>query len=82
MALVPAHIMRSVAGGFDNEAIAVAAMVLTFYLWCRAVRSESSWPLGAAAAIAYVYMVAAWGGYTFVLNLVGLHAAVLAAKVC
>jgi dolichyl-diphosphooligosaccharide--protein glycosyltransferase len=30
-------------------------------------------------AISYFFMVAAWGGYVFVLNLIGLHAAVLVA---
>ena len=52
-------------------------MVLTFFVWCRALRTPRSWPIGAAAGLAYVYMVAAWGGYTFVLNMVGLHAAIL-----
>ena len=52
-------------------------MVLTFFAWCRALRDRKSWPIGALAGLAYVYMVAAWGGYTFVLNMVGLHAAVL-----
>jgi len=77
MSIVPAHTMRSVAGGYDNESLAVTAMVLTFFVWCRALRTPRSWPIGAAAGLAYVYMVAAWGGYTFVLNMVGLHAAIL-----
>jgi dolichyl-diphosphooligosaccharide--protein glycosyltransferase len=59
------------------HALQVTAMVLTFYTWNRALRSASSWPIGALAGLAYVYMVAAWGGYTFVINMVGLHAAVL-----
>ena len=75
----PAHTMRSIAGGYDNESLAVTAMVLTFYMWARSNRNEKSWPLGAVAGLCYVYMVAAWGGYTFVLNMVGLHAAALVA---
>lgn len=31
MSVIPAHIMRSVAGGFDNESVAVTAMCLTFW---------------------------------------------------
>ena len=58
--------MRSVAGGYDNECIAVAAIVATFYLWCRSLRNQRSWPIGIIAGIMYVYMVAAWGGYVFV----------------
>jgi len=77
MAVMPAHLMRSIGGGYDNESIAVTAMCLVFYLWCRALRNERSWPLGAVAGVAYIYMVAAWGGYVFVLNLIGAHAGVL-----
>mmetsp|Transcript_6346 Transcript_6346/g.15806 ORF Transcript_6346/g.15806 Transcript_6346/m.15806 type:complete len:849 (-) Transcript_6346:127-2673(-) len=77
MSVIPAHIMRSVGGGYDNESLAVTAMCLTFFVWCRALRNRSSWWIGALAGLAYVYMVAAWGGYTFVLNMVGLHAAML-----
>mmetsp|Transcript_82739 Transcript_82739/g.145922 ORF Transcript_82739/g.145922 Transcript_82739/m.145922 type:complete len:878 (-) Transcript_82739:914-3547(-) len=78
MAIIPAHLMRSVAGGFDNESVAVAAMVCTFYLWVRALRTDrSAVPFGILSGLSYVYMVAAWGGYVFVLNMVGLHAAVL-----
>ena len=77
MSVVPAHTMRSVAGGYDNESLAVTAMCLTFFVWCRSLRNERSWWIGSLAGLAYVYMVAAWGGYTFVLNMVGLHAATL-----
>ncbi|KAL7710584.1 oligosaccharyl transferase subunit [Lotmaria passim] len=75
---LPAHLMRSMAGEFDNECIALAAMLLTFYLWTRSLRTPSSWPIGALVGVAYGYMVAAWGGYIFVLNMVALHAGVAA----
>lgn len=77
MSIIPAHIMRSVAGGFDNEAIAVSAFVLVFYLWARSVRTPRSWPFGILCGFAYAYAAAVWGGYIFVNNLVGLHAAFL-----
>lgn len=38
MAIVPGYISRSVAGSFDNEAVAIFALLLTFYLFVRAVR--------------------------------------------
>ncbi|OEU16207.1 putative oligosaccharyl transferase [Fragilariopsis cylindrus CCMP1102] len=79
MAIVPAHLMRSVGGGYDNESIANTAMLLTFYFWVRSLRNEQSAWMGAIAGLAYFYMVAAWGGYIFVLNLVGVHAAALVA---
>lgn len=74
MAVIPAHIMRSVAGGYDNESIAMGAMCSTFYLWMLSLRSRNSWPVGILTAISYIYMVAAWGGYVFVLNMIGVHA--------
>mmetsp|Transcript_108218 Transcript_108218/g.161910 ORF Transcript_108218/g.161910 Transcript_108218/m.161910 type:complete len:958 (-) Transcript_108218:55-2928(-) len=77
MAIVPAHLMRSVGGGYDNESVAVTAMCLTFYLWMRSLRNDASAPLGALVALAYFNMVAAWGGYIFVVNLIGVHAAFL-----
>ena len=79
MAVVPAHLMRSVGGGYDNESVAMTAMCSTFYLWMRSLRDESSSWLGVLTAVAYFYMVAAWGGYVFVLNLIGIHAAALVA---
>jgi dolichyl-diphosphooligosaccharide---protein glycosyltransferase len=73
MAIVPAHLMRSVGGGYDNESVAMTAMVLTFYCWVRSLRShdEWSWLWAFGTAASYFYMVAAWGGYVFVLNMIG-----------
>jgi len=79
MAVTPAHLMRSVGGGYDNESVAVTAMTLTFYLWMRSLRTgeKYSYLFGILAGVAYFYMVAAWGGYIFVLNMIGAHAALL-----
>lgn len=79
MAVVPAHLMRSVGGGYDNESVAVTAMSLTFYLWLRSLRNgeQYNYLFGSLAGLAYFYMAAAWGGYIFVLNMVGAHAAFL-----
>ncbi|CCW64870.1 unnamed protein product [Phytomonas sp. EM1] len=72
--ILPAHLMRSMAGEFDNECIALAAMLLTFYLWIRSLRNARSWPVGLVTGLAYGYMVAVWGGYIYVLNVIALHA--------
>lgn len=80
MAIVPAHLMRSIGGGYDNESVAVFAMTFTFFWWTRSLQSSANQPnyLSAlACGISYGYMVAAWGGYVFVLNLIGLHASLL-----
>jgi len=79
MAGIPAHLMRSIGGCFENEATAMACFCATFWLWCRSLRTPSSWPFGALAGFAYITAVAAWGGYIFVNNLIGLHAAFLVA---
>ena len=81
MSVVPAHLMRSIGGGYDNESVAVTAMCLTFLLWTRSLRVRGSlasagvW--GVLAGLASFYMAASWGGYVFVVNLVGMHAAAL-----
>lgn len=73
IAVAPGYISRSVAGSYDNEAIAIFLMMGTFYLWLRAVRTGSvHWAL--ATAISYYWMVASWGGYVFLINLIPLHA--------
>jgi len=76
MAIIPAHLMRSVGGGFDNESVAISCLLLTFLLWCYSLSGPNDkipWS-GLLTGLAYVSMVAAWGGYIFVLNLIGLHA--------
>jgi len=45
--------------------------VTTFYLWVRSLRNDASWPYAVLCGISYIYMVAAWGGYVFVLNMIG-----------
>jgi dolichyl-diphosphooligosaccharide---protein glycosyltransferase len=76
MAITPGYISRSVAGSYDNEAIAIFLLVFTFFLWIKAVKVGSiMW--GALAALFYGYMVSAWGGYVFITNLIPLHVFVL-----
>merc|ERR1719169_394158 len=55
----------------------MTAICATFYLWLRSVRTPYSFPWAILAGFSYVYMVAAWGGYIFVLNMIGLHALML-----
>eukprot|EP00955_Chlamydomonas_euryale_P111845 366094-Chlamydomonas_euryale.AAC.3 len=38
---------------------------------------QGSWLFAIPAALAYFYMVAAWGGYVFVINTIGAHAGLL-----
>ncbi|GAP90313.1 putative oligosaccharyl transferase STT3 subunit [Rosellinia necatrix] len=76
MGITPGYISRSVAGSYDNEAIAIFLLVFTFFLWVKALKLGSVlW--GALCALFYGYMVASWGGYAFITCLVPLHAFVL-----
>ncbi|KAJ1999322.1 oligosaccharyl transferase stt3 subunit, partial [Coemansia thaxteri] len=70
--VAPGYISRSVAGSYDNEGIAIFLLVFTFFLWLRAVRLGSAL-YGALTAVSYFYMVSAWGGYVFIINLIPLH---------
>ena len=68
IALVPAYISRSTAGAFDNEAVAIFALILTLFAWLRALSSGCvKWAV--AAALAFFFMAASWGGYVLVLNM-------------
>ncbi|KAL8946810.1 MAG: hypothetical protein Q9183_007857, partial [Haloplaca sp. 2 TL-2023] len=76
MGITPGYISRSVAGSYDNEAIAIFLLVFTFFLWIKSVKNGSAmW--AAWTALFYGYMVSAWGGYVFITNLLPLHAFVL-----
>jgi len=76
IAIVPGYISRSVAGSYDNEGIAIFALMFTYYLWIKAIKTGSVY-WGAWCALSYFYMVSAWGGYVFIINLIPLHVFVL-----
>ncbi|KAF7459376.1 putative oligosaccharyl transferase stt3 protein [Cryptosporidium felis] len=68
----PTYLSRSVAGSYDNEAVAIFALVFSFALYLRAVndgRIFSSF----LAALAYNYMTMSWGGYVFVINTIAIY---------
>ncbi|XP_046846079.1 dolichyl-diphosphooligosaccharide--protein glycosyltransferase subunit STT3B-like [Xenia sp. Carnegie-2017] len=72
IAIAPGYISRSVAGSYDNEGIAIFALQFTYFLWIKSVKTGSIF-WASSAAIAYFYMVSAWGGYVFIINLIPLH---------
>lgn len=57
---MPGYISRSVAGSYDNEAIAIFLLMFTFFCWIKALKTGSAF-FGTLAALFYFYMVAAWG---------------------
>ncbi|CAD7942481.1 unnamed protein product [Amoebophrya sp. A25] len=72
IAICPSYISRSVAGSYDNEACAIFAIVFSFYAFTKAVKSGSTLA-GLFSAFAFLYMVASWGGYIFVLNTIAIY---------
>ncbi|KAF7798707.1 hypothetical protein EIP86_009931 [Pleurotus ostreatoroseus] len=74
--IVPGYISRSVAGSYDNEAIAIFLLMFTFFCWIKALKLGSAF-FGTLAALFYFYMVAAWGGYAFITNMIPLHSLAL-----
>lgn len=72
MAIVPGYISRSVAGSYDNEAIAITLLMVSFMFWIKAQKTGSILH-ATGAALSYFYMVSAWGGYVFITNLIPLH---------
>lgn len=76
IAIVPGYISRSVAGSYDNEGIAIFALMFTYYTWIKAVKTGTVF-WGVCTALSYFYMVSAWGGYVFIINLIPLHVFVL-----
>lgn len=72
IAIVPSYISRSVAGSYDLEAVAIFALVLVFYMYVKTLNTGSlAWATG--LFFAYLYMVASWGGYSFIVNLLPIH---------
>ncbi|KAF5274089.1 hypothetical protein FQR65_LT04487 [Abscondita terminalis] len=76
IAIVPGYISRSVAGSYDNEGIAIFALQFTYFLWLKSVKTGSIF-WACLTALSYFYMVSAWGGYVFIINLIPLHVFVL-----
>eukprot|EP00027_Filamoeba_sp_ATCC50430_P007582 CAMPEP_0168559388 /NCGR_PEP_ID=MMETSP0413-20121227/10497_1 /TAXON_ID=136452 /ORGANISM="Filamoeba nolandi, Strain NC-AS-23-1" /LENGTH=700 /DNA_ID=CAMNT_0008590613 /DNA_START=1 /DNA_END=2103 /DNA_ORIENTATION=+ len=76
IAIVPGYISRSVAGSFDNEGIAIFTLLFTYAMWVKSINTGSIFWSG-MATLAYFYMVSAWGGYIFIINLIPLYAFIL-----
>jgi dolichyl-diphosphooligosaccharide---protein glycosyltransferase len=74
--IVPSYISRSVGGSYDNEGVAIFALIFVFYLWIKAVHTGSMF-WSACCALAYFYMVAAWGGYVFIINMIPIYVLVM-----
>ena len=75
-AVVPSYISRSVGGSYDNEGVAIFALIFCFYLWVKSVHTGSMmW--ACFCACSYYYMVAAWGGYVFIINVIPIYTVIM-----
>ena len=70
--IAPGYISRSVAGSYDNEGVAIFALMLVFWMWLKAVKTGSAF-WACLTSLGYFYMVGAWGGYVFIINMIPLH---------
>jgi len=76
ISIAPGYISRSVAGSYDNEGIAIFALQITYFFWIRSMKTGSVF-WASLCALSYFYMVSAWGGYVYIINLIPLHVLVL-----
>ena len=76
LAINPGHIQRSIVGFYRNEPIGVLFMVLTFYLFLKALRTGSfAYSIGSGLTMGG-FMVS-WEGYIYALELLALYALIL-----
>lgn len=68
----PAYVKTSLVGAYDNECIAIFAMLSGFFLWTLSVK-KGSMISALLAAVPSAYMVTAWGGYVFLINAIAVH---------
>lgn len=74
--LVPSYVSRSVGGSYDYEAVAIFALILTFYFWVKSVNTGSIY-WSCICALTYFYMVSSWGGYIFIINIIPIYVVVM-----
>lgn len=69
MSVIPSYISRSAAGSYDNEAISITLLLASFYFTLKAC-NRGSILQATLGALCYSYLVASWGGYSFVITFV------------
>jgi len=72
----PAYVSRSVAGWFDDEAIAMPFIVWGLYLFVQALKEERrSWTLllSLLSGLCFGFVAWTWGAYLYLWNLLALY---------
>ncbi|EER20142.1 Stt3 protein, putative [Perkinsus marinus ATCC 50983] len=73
LGICPSYLSRSVAGSYDNEAVAIFALTNTFYVSSPCCVSWDDHEFAICYLPQYFYMVASWGGYVFITNTVSIY---------
>ncbi|MHA1329986.1 MAG: STT3 domain-containing protein [Candidatus Hodarchaeales archaeon] len=76
LAVSVGHLLRTVVGFFDNEALGILFLVLTLYFYARSLRTGSVIST-ILAGICIGILSGSWGASTYVFNLIALHTFVL-----
>ncbi|MHA1860532.1 MAG: STT3 domain-containing protein [Candidatus Asgardarchaeia archaeon] len=76
LAITPGYIQRTVVGFFDNEAVGIFSLVLTFYFYLRSLKYESLID-GVLAGLSLGYLSASWGASIYPFDLIALNTLVM-----
>ncbi len=76
LSISPGHIQRTVAGFYDNEAIGVLLMVLTFYFFIRALKKDSM-PEAVITGLFLAALYGSWGASSYAMDLLAIFALTL-----
>ncbi len=73
LSISPGHIQRTMAGFYDNEAIGVLLMALTFYFFVRALKKDSTIQ-AILAGVSLAALFASWGAAAYVMDVLAIFA--------
>ncbi|MFX0095632.1 MAG: STT3 domain-containing protein [Candidatus Hodarchaeota archaeon] len=76
LSVSPAHLQRSMAGFYDNEALGIFLLILAFYFFMRSLRTSSIFA-GAISGIFIGLLSMSWGAFLYPMQLLSLFAVVL-----
>ncbi|MFX0067325.1 MAG: STT3 domain-containing protein, partial [Candidatus Hermodarchaeota archaeon] len=76
LSVSPAHLQRSMAGFYDNEALGIFLLILTFYFFIRSLRNASI-SSGIVAGIFLGLLSMSWGASEYAVQLLSIFALIL-----
>ncbi|MFX1535933.1 MAG: STT3 domain-containing protein [Promethearchaeota archaeon] len=76
LSVSPAHLQRSMAGFYDNEALGIFLLILAFYFFMRSLRT-SSMLSGIIAGVFLGLLSMSWGASEYPIQLLSLFALIL-----